>query len=184
MKTCIISTVDHALPIQHVTCSVMHSVDCIHTSFSTPCYSCPAWSRASQPLIWLQGEICVLAHHPDFSLNDRTGSASQVRTSRKSSNQARLLTASRIRTELAGACDSHQLCGCCREQTLHWAIWQQLKSPPPEFEGVIKSHFRLRKDKIKSTCKRWVEEASAHNSAVAKRMQDYLDKFLALANAL
>ena len=36
----------------------------------------------------------------------------------------------------------------CREQTLHWAIFQQLKSPSPGFEEVIKAHFRLQKDAI------------------------------------
>ena len=36
----------------------------------------------------------------------------------------------------------------CREQTLHWAIFQQLKSPSPGFEEVIKAHFRLQKNAI------------------------------------
>lgn len=32
---------------------------------------------------------------------------------------------------------------------MHWAIWQQLKSPPLGFEEVVRSHFRLRKEQVR-----------------------------------
>ena len=74
-------------------------------------------------------------------------------------------------------------CGCCREQTLHWAIWQQLKSPPPGFEDVIRSHYQLRRAELTSTCQTWISEARATDSNAAARMQTYLDNALALIPA-
>ena len=67
-----------------------------------------------------------------------------------------------------------------REQTLHWAIWQQLKSPPAGFEDVVRTHFRLRRAEISATCQKWIEETREHSSDVANRMQNYLQNALAL----
>ena len=36
----------------------------------------------------------------------------------------------------------------CREQTMHWAIWQQMKSPPKGFEDIVRTHFRQRKKHV------------------------------------
>lgn len=75
-----------------------------------------------------------------------------------------------------------QLCLVCafREQTLHWAIWQQLKSPSAGFEDVIKSHFRLRKAEIQATGDKWIADAKTHSTVVANRMQTFLDNAMAL----
>ncbi|KAK9806493.1 hypothetical protein WJX73_002810 [Symbiochloris irregularis] len=71
-----------------------------------------------------------------------------------------------------------------REQTLHWAIWQQLKHPPAGFEEVVRTHFRLRRAELTTTCRKWIEEArTGGHSAVAKRMQTYLDDALKLIAA-
>lgn len=43
--------------------------------------------------------------------------------------------------------------------TLKWAILDMIKNTPAEFEDVIKSHFKLRKDKIKTQMKKWIEES-------------------------
>ncbi|CAL8462440.1 g1973 [Coccomyxa elongata] len=61
-----------------------------------------------------------------------------------------------------------------REQTMHWAIWQQLKSPPLGFEEVVRSHFRLRKEQVLATCQAWVREAEADHETSASRMKKFL----------
>lgn len=69
----------------------------------------------------------------------------------------------------------------CRENTLHWAIFQALKSPPPSFKDIVQKHFQLRKDSITSTCTQWIADAK-HDGAtqVAARMQAYLSSWLRL----
>ena len=32
-----------------------------------------------------------------------------------------------------------------REQTLHWAVYQQMKKPPAGFEEVVRRHFKSRR---------------------------------------
>ncbi|KAL3136896.1 hypothetical protein ABBQ32_006505 [Trebouxia sp. C0010 RCD-2024] len=68
-----------------------------------------------------------------------------------------------------------------RENTLHWAIFQALKSPPPPFKEIVKKHFQLRKDSIVTTCHQWIEDAKSDGATqVASRMQDYLASWLRL----
>lgn len=31
---------------------------------------------------------------------------------------------------------------------MHWAIWQQMKSPPKGFEEIVREHFRQRKTHV------------------------------------
>ena len=31
---------------------------------------------------------------------------------------------------------------------MHWAIWQQMKSPPKGFEDVVRTHFRQRRKHV------------------------------------
>eukprot|EP01025_Chloroclados_australasicus_P059157 TRINITY_DN7469_c0_g2_i1.p1 TRINITY_DN7469_c0_g2~~TRINITY_DN7469_c0_g2_i1.p1 ORF type:complete len:616 (-),score=76.75 TRINITY_DN7469_c0_g2_i1:573-2420(-) len=45
-----------------------------------------------------------------------------------------------------------------RIQTMRFAILDMLLNPPPEFQEVVKLHFKLRKDYLLQTCKKWVEE--------------------------
>lgn len=67
---------------------------------------------------------------------------------------------------------------CSREQTLHWAIYQALKSPPPCFKDIVKKHFQLRKDNIIATCTEWIKEArDDSDKRVADRMEQYLRSF-------
>lgn len=43
----------------------------------------------------------------------------------------------------------------CREQTLRWAMVDQLRAPPPYFADVIQGHFRLRGDAVLATARHW-----------------------------
>ena len=31
---------------------------------------------------------------------------------------------------------------------MHWAIWQQMKSPPKGFEDVVRTHFKQRQKHV------------------------------------
>ena len=31
---------------------------------------------------------------------------------------------------------------------MHWAIWQQMKSPPKGFEDIVRTHFRQRQKHV------------------------------------
>ena len=69
----------------------------------------------------------------------------------------------------------------CRENTLHWAIFQALKSPPPCFAKLVKRHFQLRKDSIMATCRQWIQDAKTDGaSQCAARMENYLAEWLKL----
>ncbi|KAA6422458.1 MAG: baculoviral IAP repeat-containing 6 [Trebouxia sp. A1-2] len=68
-----------------------------------------------------------------------------------------------------------------RENTLHWAIFQALKSPPPCFAKLVKQHFQLRKDSITATCRQWIEDAKSDGAShCAARMENYLAEWLKL----
>ncbi|KAL0054327.1 hypothetical protein WJX82_007206 [Trebouxia sp. C0006] len=68
-----------------------------------------------------------------------------------------------------------------RENTLHWAIFQALKSPPPCFAKLVKRHFQLRKDSITATCRQWIQDAKTDGaSQCAARMENYLAEWLKL----
>ena len=62
---------------------------------------------------------------------------------------------------------------------MHWAIWQQLKSPPHGFQEAVRAHFRLRREPILATCEQWVTEAQAESSSVAGRMRTFLNNIKA-----
>lgn len=57
---------------------------------------------------------------------------------------------------------------------MHWAMWQQLKSPPLGFEEVVRSHFRLRKEQVLATCQAWVIEAETGRTGSTSRMKKFL----------
>ena len=51
--------------------------------------------------------------------------------------------------QLKGECsEGAGACGTCREQTMHWAIWQQMKSPSKGFEDVVRTHFKQRQKHV------------------------------------
>lgn len=58
---------------------------------------------------------------------------------------------------------------------MHWAIWQQLKSPPLGFREVVRSHFKLRKEQVLYTCESWVAEAEEDRAPTAGRMRTFLN---------
>ena len=61
-----------------------------------------------------------------------------------------------------------------REQTMHWAIWQQLKSPPKGFEEVVRAHYRHRRAPVLASCEAWVAEAERDKASCAGRMRTFL----------
>ena len=44
-------------------------------------------------------------------------------------------------------CDRFHAC-LRREQTMHWAIWQQMKSPAKGFEDIVRIHFFQRRKHV------------------------------------
>lgn len=48
-----------------------------------------------------------------------------------------------------------------REATIRYAMLEPLRKPTPEFETVIRNHFRLRRAAILRECRGWVSEARA-----------------------
>ena len=44
-------------------------------------------------------------------------------------------------------CDRFDACSR-REQTMHWAIWQQMKSPAKGFEDIVRTHFIQRQKHV------------------------------------
>jgi hypothetical protein len=47
-----------------------------------------------------------------------------------------------------------------RFSTIRYAMLEQLRNPPAEFEEVIKNHFVLQQNAILSECEQWLKEAS------------------------
>ena len=62
---------------------------------------------------------------------------------------------------------------------MHWAIWQQLKSPPAGFEDVVRAHFKHRRAPILEACEAWVREAEADRASSAGRMRTFLNNIKA-----
>lgn len=61
--------------------------------------------------------------------------------------------------------------------TMRWAMLDQMRNPPKGFEGVVASHFALKKDAIKAQIKEWAkEDPSTINAAFIKELTDELDK--------
>jgi len=46
-----------------------------------------------------------------------------------------------------------------REATIRYAMLEPLRKPLPEFEAVIRAHFRERRDAILRECQQWVADA-------------------------
>jgi ubiquitin-protein ligase len=46
-----------------------------------------------------------------------------------------------------------------RYHTIELAIIDQIKNPPEEYKEVILNHFKIKKDDILCTCKKWVDES-------------------------
>ena len=46
-----------------------------------------------------------------------------------------------------------------RYHTIELAIVNQIKNGPPEYKEIIENHFRIKKDDILSTCKKWTDES-------------------------
>eukprot|EP01114_Cavostelium_apophysatum_P010870 TRINITY_DN2500_c0_g2_i1.p1 TRINITY_DN2500_c0_g2~~TRINITY_DN2500_c0_g2_i1.p1 ORF type:complete len:1245 (-),score=372.21 TRINITY_DN2500_c0_g2_i1:122-3856(-) len=53
--------------------------------------------------------------------------------------------------------------------TLRHAILGQLRAPSLGFEDVIKTHFRLQKDRVLTQCKEWLDDASPENAPKFER---------------
>ena len=62
---------------------------------------------------------------------------------------------------------------------MHWAIWQQLKSPPRGFEEVVRAHFRHRRAPILAACTAWVSDAEYDRASCAGRMRTFLQNIQA-----
>ena len=46
-----------------------------------------------------------------------------------------------------------------RYYTIQFAIIDQIKNGPSEYKEIIKNHFRIKKNDILNTCKKWTDEA-------------------------
>jgi len=70
-----------------------------------------------------------------------------------------------------------------REQTVRWAMLDQLKSPPPYFKDVLHAHFRLRGATVLATVKRWVswckDKGHTRHSEAIRKMVPELEAALA-----
>ena len=52
----------------------------------------------------------------------------------------------------------------------------QVKSPPRAFEEVVKTHFKLDKDKILETCKVWADEGGSKDTKLLADMNSEFQK--------
>ena len=73
--------------------------------------------------------------------------------------------------------------GTRREQTVRWAMLDQLKSPPAYFKDVLEAHFRLRGATILASVNRWVtwckDKGHKRHSEAIKKMVPELEAALA-----
>lgn len=72
-----------------------------------------------------------------------------------------------------------------REHSIHRGMIDYLKKPPKEFEQAMKTHFRLRRQYILATCRKWIaegEEAKCH--AHTARLRSLVDELAVLLNEL
>jgi len=65
-----------------------------------------------------------------------------------------------------------------RLSTLRHAILGQLRNPSQGFEEIIKTHFRIQKDRLLNQCEEWRRESSDENSAKFERSIEDLKKEL------
>jgi baculoviral IAP repeat-containing protein 6 len=63
--------------------------------------------------------------------------------------------------------------------TIRYAMIEQLRTPPPEFENVIKMHFLLERDNILKQCESWLQASTATGKPKFARLVDELKKELA-----
>jgi hypothetical protein len=57
---------------------------------------------------------------------------------------------------------------CCVGQT---AILQHLRSPPPFFADVVRTHLTLKRDEIKAACTHWFVLCVGHAIVPPRRMR-------------
>lgn len=57
-----------------------------------------------------------------------------------------------------------------RYNNIRYAMLEQLRNPPPEFEEVIKSHFLLQQNAILAECEQWLKEASVTGKPKLERL--------------
>lgn len=64
-----------------------------------------------------------------------------------------------------------------RENTIHRAMIDYLRCPPPEFESAVLTHFRMRKKLILDTCNSWIADAEQNRSLerTSSRLRTLID---------
>lgn len=67
-----------------------------------------------------------------------------------------------------------------RYRNMQWAILDQLQNPSKGFEQVIKTHFKIKKDKILEECGKWVEESKSYKDEMKNVYNEIKDKLLSL----
>lgn len=65
-----------------------------------------------------------------------------------------------------------------RYKTMQWAILDQLQNPSKGFEKVIRTNFRIKKDKILEECKIWTDECFQKNKNMYKSMYNNIENEL------
>jgi len=76
-----------------------------------------------------------------------------------------------------GTTRSHEYNQIIRYNTIRYAMIEQLKSPPIEFEDVVKQHFQLQKDILLRQCQRWASESTTDTEKHKfNRLQEELAK--------
>lgn len=55
-----------------------------------------------------------------------------------------------------------------RAATVQYAMLEQLRKPRPEFEAVIRAHFRLRSASILTECGEWVRDGTVKAALLAE----------------
>ena len=63
-----------------------------------------------------------------------------------------------------------------REATIKCAMTDPIKSPVPGFEELVRGHFRIKRDYIRTVCFQWLEEAmmsatEGHYSRLKKNVE-------------
>ena len=59
---------------------------------------------------------------------------------------------------------------------MRYAIRDMIKNPPVGFEDVVKNHFKLKKEDVKLTCKKWVDIYNTNDyKKVYEEVCDVLD---------
>ena len=70
------------------------------------------------------------------------------------------------------------------EGTIRYAMIDLLQHPPPELEGVIKAHFRLRRQVVLDTTQAWVDAAGVWNPRHAASLKALRDQLVPLLEKL